>query len=214
MAISITVCNLALGELRAPQILDPDEDTTEAAECRRYYSQCLSILLERLDWSFATKIASLAALTTNDRSSEWVYAYALPTDLATAKRLAPAPTGYAAPCSVWPLNWLQQPFIIEAGILYSNVSGAILEYSANAIDETQMTFLFKDALAYSLAARLAVPLRDSRTIKGELLNQAEIATQRAMADDLNRQPRHEAQYIDEVTLARGGGVTACGYGGR
>lgn len=209
MAVSITVCNLALGELRAPSIADIDEATTEAAECGRYYPICLKLLLERYDWSFCTRIATLAALSVNPRASEWSYAYALPSGMASPKRLVP-PDAWPTATSVAPLfPVIGQPYIIEAGTLYTHVSGAILEYSINDIDEATMTGLFMDALAYALAARLAVPLRDSREAKGQLLQQAEIAAQRAWADDQNRQPQRDATYANEVEDARNGYSVGC-----
>jgi hypothetical protein len=204
-SISLRVCNLALGELRAPQIIDIAEETAEARECSRYYPQCLSLLLERFDWSFATRIQSLAQYSSHQRSNEWLYAYALPTDCGTPKRLMPSDLpsyGYYHPSDRPLLE--RQGFIVEAGILYANVPNAVLEYSAKSIPETDMPAVFVDALAYSLASRLAVPLRDSRELKGELLKQAELSTQRAMADDMNRQPNTDQWTFDEVTWARGG----------
>ena len=69
MTISITVCNLALGELRAAPIIDIAEDSLEARECARYYPQCLRIMLERHDWAFANRRASLAELSINNRAT-------------------------------------------------------------------------------------------------------------------------------------------------
>lgn len=204
MAISITVCNLALGELRAPPIADVDEATTEAAECRRYYAHCLKLLLERFDWSFATRIAALAELTLNPRASEWAHAYMLPANMATAQRLVPPVAGWPAAAGAAPVApVLTRPFAIEDGMLFSQVPGAILEYTTREISEADMPALFCDALAYALAARLAVPLRDSRETKGQLLQQAEVAAQRAMADDVNRQPNRDGRAIDDVAVARG-----------
>lgn len=208
MAISITICNLALGELRAPPITDIGEASIEARECARYYPHCLALLLERFDWSVATRIATLAELSDNPRASEWLHAYALPADLATAKRLVPPASGWIAQRYYWPFDWPApedwwQQFIVEAGILYSQIPGAILDYSANDVAEAEMSGLFKDALALALAARIAVPIRDSRELKGQLLQQAELAAQRAMADDLNREPRRDRQGGDSVSSARG-----------
>src|SRR5882757_1285382 len=129
MAISITICNLALGELRAPPIADIGEDSIEARECARYYPHCLKLLLERFDWSFASRIAPLAALTGNPRASEWLYAYGLPADLATAKRLVPPASGWIAGRHAWPFDWPApadwwQQFIVEAGLLYSQIPDA------------------------------------------------------------------------------------------
>lgn len=210
MAVSINVCNLAIDELRAKPIADIDEQTLEASTCKRLYPQCLALLLERFDWSFATKIATLAVLADNGRSSEWSYAYGLPSDMASPKRLVPSmgvvTPGYFYP---WPYSWPRpsnwwSSYIVEAGILYTQLPDAILEYSANTLDEANMSAAFKDALVYSLASRMAVPIRDSRELKGELLKQAELATQRAMADDANREPQRDAVFGDEVAFARGG----------
>jgi hypothetical protein len=202
VAVSITICNLALGELRAPAIADIAEDSIEAQNCARYYPQCLKLLLERHDWSFATRIAALAELSDNPRASEWLHAYALPVDCATPKRLVP-PAGDAPAC--WPVEW-GQAFIVEAGLLYSQLPGAVLEYSAADIPEAVMPALFADALAFALAARLAVPIRDSREMKGQLLQQAELAVTRAIADDANREPQHDVPFTDEVSMARSVGA--------
>ena len=189
MTISITTCNLALGELRAPSIIDIAEDTLEARECARYYPICLRILLERHDWAFANRRAALAELATNDRAAEWAHAYILPAGCATPLRLVAA-DGYAP------------DFIVENRILYTQLGNAVLEYAANDVTDSEMPGLFADALAYALAARLAVPIRDSREMKGQLLQQAEIAFQRAVAEDRNRQPEHDAVGQDAVALVR------------
>jgi len=205
MAISITICNLALGELRAPPIVDIAEETIEARECARFYPQCLKALLERFDWSFATKTASLALFSDNPRASEWRYAFAAPADLATALRLVPPVTGWPAPDGVAPVApMLDQPFLVEGTTIFTQIPGAILEYAARDVAEALMPATFVDALAYALAARLAVPLRDSRETKAQLLQQAELATQRAIADDRDRQPARDHVAADEVGVVRSG----------
>src|SRR3569623_1015317 len=154
MTISITTCNLALGELRAAPIVDNAEDSIEARECTRYYPQCLRILLERHDWAFANRRATLAELATNDRAAEWGHAYVLPVDCATPLRLVAA-------------DGCAPDFIVENRTLYTSLGDAVLEYATSDVTDSEMTGLFVDALAYALAARLAVPLRDSREIKGQ-----------------------------------------------
>ena len=192
MSISITLCNLALGELRAPPIVDIAEESLEARECARFYPQCLHILLERHDWSFTNRRATLAALAVNDRANEWPHAYALPAECATPLRL------------VAPGRDRMVDFIVENRTLYTRLADAVLEYAANDVSDSAMTALFGDALVYALAARLAVPIRDSREIKGQLLQQAEIAFQRAVAEDRNRQPEHDGPDDDAVARARRG----------
>jgi hypothetical protein len=189
MTISLSTCNLALGELRTAPIVDIAEDTLEARECARYYPQCLRTLLERHDWAFANRRASLAELADNDRAAEWAHAYILPAGCATPLRLVTADGGTS-------------DFIVENRTLYTQLGNAVLEYAASDVTDGDMPGLFIDALAYSLAARLAVPIRDSREMKGQLLQQAEIAFQRAVAEDRNRQPQRDAFSEDTVALVR------------
>ena len=189
MTISLSTCNLALGELRTAPIVDIAEDTLEARECARYYPQCLRTLLERHDWAFANRRASLAELAYNDRAAEWAHAYVLPAGCATPLRLVTADGGTS-------------DFIVENRTLYTQLGNAVLEYAVSDVTDSEMPGLFIDALAYSLAARLAVPIRDSREMKGQLLQQAEIAFQRAVAEDRNRQPQRDAFSEDAVALVR------------
>lgn len=207
MAVSISICNLALGDIRAPAISDINEDTIEAAMCSRYYEHCLNMLLDDYTWQFTKRIASLALLTTNERSEEWAYCYALPADCAQALRLIP--TGVYSPFyREWdgmlqlPIQTLLSSFIVEDGKLYCQVADAKLEYASNAAEEADFPPLFREALRKLLAANLAVPIRDSRELEGDLLKMAEQARQAAIANDMNRAPRTEM--TDDVAWARRG----------
>lgn len=206
MAVSISICNLALGDIRASAIAEISDDNVEAQNCARYYPQCLSLLLDDYTWSFATRIATLAQLATNDRKTEWTYAYALPSDCASAMRLLPSvnssvTTGaYNWPYDI-PINPLRlMDFVIEDGKLYTHISGAVLEYSVNTLEEVAMTPLFREALRKLLAANLAIPILNSREAKGDLLQEAQFARQAAIASDMNRQPNRDN--LDEVAWAR------------
>lgn len=207
MAVSIQICNMALGEMRAKPIADIGEPTLEARECARYYPQALSTLLELHDWSFANRLAPLALLSDNPRSDEWLYAYALPTDCATAQRILFAIDGANGSPYYWPFDWpppigAWSDFLIENRTLFCNIENARLEYSANDLAEADMSALFKEALYLSLAFRIAIPVANDRTLKGDLFKQHELAAQRAVADDRNRNPQREDQTIDEVALVR------------
>lgn len=207
MAVSIQICNLALLDVRAPPIADIGEDSAEAQACAVHYPQCLAVLLDRHSWSFGTKLASLAQLTDNERSSEWSHAYTLPTGLERAIRIMPSDTlGLSTRARYWPFPggpeqsyW--NSFEIEAGKLYSNLDSVTLEYSTTDF-EGPMPAMFNEALRKSLAANLAIALPNSRELKGDLMREAEIATTRAIADDMNRQPNREA--LDDVAWVRQG----------
>ena len=206
MAISITICNLALGDIRAPAIAEIGESSIEAQLCARYYPHVVSTLLDDYTYSYAVRIATLAELSSNDRSSEWLHCYALPEDCAQAMRILPTSTVSSAMATyTFPYDRMMSPnwwrdFIVASGKLYTQVDSAALEYSASTLDEVDMPPLFREAVRKLLAANLAVPLRDDRALKVELEKEAENARQAAIANDINRQPNRDA--YDEVEWAR------------
>lgn len=204
---SISVCNIALSEVRAAPIVSLDDQTPEARACAIHYADCLNLLLEAHDWGFATTRGLLASVL-NDRSNEWTYAYALPSDCVNAGRLV---DGTATPLSgvyyPWPYLWPRPPFylgrfVIAGSTLYSNLQNAALEYVSNAVEEGRYPASFRRALELALATRLATTLLDDRTKKGDLLQQFETEKRRAMAEDLNRYPRRDLPGVDEVALVR------------
>jgi hypothetical protein len=190
MAVSITICNLALGELRANPIADVNEASLEARECRRYYPHVLKLLLEDPDhsFSFGGFIEQLAQLYDNARSNEWNYAYAKPATAGVVRKLIP-----------------NARFLIDGSTIYTNAAPAYADCSLRDIDESVMPASFIDAMAYALAARCAIPIRNDREIKRDMVQQAEVARQRAIADDRNIQGKGGTSMDEEVARIRLGG---------
>lgn len=205
---SIAICNIALAEVRASTIVSLGDDQPEARACAIHYDDCLATLLEAHEWGFAKKRVALAALTVNDRSGEWAYAYGAPSDMAsTTAIIYPQQTPISGVYYPWPYDYPRPPFymsdfVFDAGVIYSNVDGAILEYVIENPDEGIMPAMFKRAVALDLASRLAVTLLNDRTMKGDLIQQAEAAKRRAMAEDLNRSPRRDTPVLDDVARVR------------
>jgi len=202
MADQISICNMALAEVVAAPIESLGEKSLEARETGRYYDQALASLLESHPWGFATRRATLAA-TINARPSEWAGSFAMPTAVARPIKIMSAMqiTGTQG----W---WIDDTitgadYQIEDGILYCHLSDPVLAFTTTAITAAAFPAKFVDALALELASRIVMPIKKSREMKSDLLKQAEVAKQRAMADDMNRQPIND-QWIDEVALARGG----------
>lgn len=200
MALSDTeICNLALAELPDKPIATMDEASLQARECRRVYKHAVDELLQAHPWTFAKTRLALAQLT-NDRPSEWAYAYALPADLGMVRKVVnaqtlPDPTALLlvgqtfAPIganSLWD-RAPAQPYVIAGRTLYSDVLGAVLEYLP--ADELEGTFspLFVKALYFDIASRICTPLTKKSDKKKELVTQAELWKARAQAADLNSQ---------------------------
>jgi len=216
----LAIWNRALGRIKAGQVTDPDENSLEARECRRYYPSVISSMLEGPnDWSFAIQRVALASKA-NDRTAEWAFAYALPSNLGQTIRILPDLTslGLSLPvplpgqpyAEVWAstnLPGLEAPFIIEGTTLYTNVGEvAYLDYIINDVEGITVGELVAKAIEFELAVSLAVPVKGDRAREQQLIPLAEAAWQRAIAEDRNRQPE-ENRYISESMIARHGGFT-------
>lgn len=83
------ICNLALSHVASGeeiQNLDTDKGQ-EAQACRRFYDLCIQGTLRDFpSWPFATRITSLALVTTQP-NQEWSYSYRYPSDCLFAKRI-------------------------------------------------------------------------------------------------------------------------------
>ncbi len=208
MADQISICNMALAEIVAEPIESLSERSLGARECGRYYSQALNSLLESHPWGFAIQRAGLAP-TINTRPAEWPAAFALPNDVARPVKVVPA--SLVNGVSAW---WFDDrvpsvSYAIEGGILFCATGDAVLAYVRTSVTADAFPSRFVDAFALELATRIVMPIKKSREQKGDLLRLAEIAKQRAMADDINRQPAPEGvvqdTWVDQVQRVRNGG---------
>lgn len=212
MTESITsICNLALDEVPAGAIVSIADNNQRAEVCRRQYPRALKELME-LEWSFGIKRVTLSAIT-NDRSPLWGYAYAMPTDLGYPLRLT-APVAASNPSigygqTLAPsigLTWDEPglPFDYEGGTLWSWQDGAVLEYVTNAPEFSKMSASFETALAFTLAAKLVMPLTKDTARRDKVLGMAEVYRERALAADLNRnarQNRYGDNFLPETIAA-------------
>lgn len=217
-ASKLSICQQALAKIRAGQIASYDETgSLEARECRRFYPQIVSNMLEGPhEWSFAKQRVVLSSAV-NDRDAEWLYAYNLPSNCASPVKIIPDLTSLGVDLPI-ALNgepyseaWVTQfidnigmPYIIDGSKLYTNVETATLEYIIDDIDGVTISNQCANALICELAAALAVPVKGDSNREKELFTQAELAWERAIADDKNRQPTSYGNYEPENLLARHG----------
>lgn len=213
----ITICNEALDTIRATPIADINENSLAAQKCRIHYPRVISNMLEMHDWSFANQRVQMAQAGTNDRAYEWLYAYLLPANCGQPIRVLPdlASAGIAIPQPVpgepysetWAtLNGYELPYEVLDGIVYNNAENAWLDYTINSITGILISSLCSDAISAELAWRLAVPVKSDSVMKKELIPAAELAWQRAIAADRNRQPQAWGDYISDTMVARHSGA--------
>jgi len=210
MASPLGICNEALSEIAADPINSVEEASSSAYYCRMHYGTVLEEALAWTDWDWAIRRATLA-VRPNDRPGEWLYRYGKPADMAEAMRVLPTVTSQVTsmpvvgpyPFPAWDALG-RLPFAIADGSIYTNVVDAMLEYQVNAVDPAVIDRHTARAISLELAARLAMPLKKSRDLKGDLIKQAEVARQRASAESENRSPRTQTDYISTVEYARMG----------
>lgn len=225
----ISICNGALDELPAGTINSIDEDDVGARACKRRYQPVLEDLLGEHDYDAAIRRVALAE-TTNDRQGEWQYCYRLPESVASPRRVLPS---YSA-------AYISQAFTILPGQtawtglgffpdnvgvryrvannrVYTDMPTAVLEYVTYDVDLAAFRPLFFRAFELELASRIVMPVLKDRGRQKELISMAEMARQRAMADDLNSSPERTFDFFSEEAFVRIGGidpqVAGQGFGG-
>ncbi len=210
MATQVGICNEALSEIAADPINSIDEKSSSAFYCGMHYDSVLAEVLTWTDWDWAIRRTTLAGQI-NDRKGEWLYRYARPTDMADAIRVLPSvdrqveSLPMVGPYSFPRWDALGRlPFAAASGSIYTNVATAIIEYQVNVVDPAVIDTLAARAAALELASRLAMPLKKSRNLKGDMVKLAEVAKQRAIAESENRHPRRQVDYVSEVEYARMG----------
>ena len=148
MATKVGICNLALSHAGSgKEIQDFDNDNTdEAAACRRFYDQALEELLRDFPWPFAKRQVALA-LISEDPNSEWAFEYQYPTD---AKDLIRILSGNRNDN-----RQTRTPYQIYSGtaglVIYTNMVDACMEYTLNETDPSTYPPDFAHAVALLLA---------------------------------------------------------------
>ena len=209
MAATLISCySEALALIAAGDIADIEEDSIEARECNRFGPALLEEVGEWADWPFKVRRAVLASVT-NDRPAEWLYAYALPSDLGQAIAIRsveddatslPEHGPYPFPVQdAYPLR-----FIVEGGKIYANTETATLVYTRNVVDIGDLDPLLRRAFVDELAARIALPIKKDVKIAQALRQQAMMSKNIAIANEQNRSPRVATRYISEAEYARMG----------
>jgi hypothetical protein len=188
VASVVDICNLALshlGNARRVAAIEPPDGSAEADLCASFFPIARDEMLEKADWSFARKRATLALLSENP-STVWQYAYAKPSDCLYPRRI---PTG-----DMTKFERDSADFDVEGDIIYSNTVDAALIYTGPITDPTKFTPGFVTAMSYQLASYLAGPIiKGDEGIKASmnLRKAADNLALGAMTNDANKMSMDE-----------------------
>lgn len=211
MTLSATrIGNLALAEIPHPRIVDINEDSVAAENIREQLPLVLKELTEGGEWGFAIKRVSLSPIV-NTRGDYWQGAFAVPNDLAMPLAIMPGSTG-SAPAYLLPgqrlfhdtmIDLFPISYDLEGGTLWTNEAAPVLEYVTNNPDYDRMSGSFERVFALTLAGRIALGITQKRDLKNDLLGEAQLLKQRALARDLNNNPTQNTygnNYIPAVLM--------------
>lgn len=192
------VCNIALLRLgQRDTIASLGEQSAQARACNALFETARDAVLQLAIWGFATKRALLAALTGEERSG-WTYAYALPTDC-------------IAPRLIWPGDWpvapdARIPYAEEstgtARLILTNQPDAELVYTARITAVPLFSPLFQQALAWYLAADLALALPVKPGLAAQMQQGFRLALSQAQAANFNQQQESPPPDADAIRARR------------
>jgi hypothetical protein len=160
MASKVEIWNLALSHVGvSKEIAEVDENSKEAAACRRFYDICLDKVLGDFNWPFATKSVALGLITdSSDDEHEtdlYTYVYQYPSDCVKARKILSGTRNESRQDRV------HFKFVMsDSGSrrIYTDEESAVLEYTARHVDSTYYPADFTMALSYLLASYIGARL--------------------------------------------------------
>lgn len=205
-----SIWNRALGKIAESTPIVSEDDPDQAAEaCRRWYKSVVAKLLEMHHWGLATKFDSLVAIS-NNRSSEWLYAYALPDDCAFPVRLNTLSgvsnvSYYRGLGSLLAMVNGRPAFEMKNAVLYTAYAGS-LEYVSFDITEADFNATFENLVILGLAAQLALEIPKDRKLHDALKDELTTELNLAITQNLNIGNSKYGLGPSEAELARGSGL--------
>lgn len=196
------VCNLALSYVGNGQAINSlEENTLEAQQSKIHYGPTRDELLEGFPWRFATRRAVLAPLA--DTRTGWDFVYALPADFLAAQRIWNGERRSRPDDEI--------PFQLEAlgsGVnpsghcLLTDQSAAELIYTSECPTVALWTPTFVQAVAWALAAKLALVVPVKPQLAAMVEQKAGLALRKARAAQLNGQ-HVDREPQSSITASRG-----------
>jgi hypothetical protein len=205
-----SLCNMALGMVSESKVISSlDDPGRNAQACKRWYKPVVARLLEMHHWGLATRHETLLEVT-NTRSNEWLYAYAVPDDMAFPVGIAlengtSSVSYYRGLAGLIAMAYGKPIFQYHNGVIFSNLQGE-LEYVAFDITEADFTASFADIVVLMLASRLALELPKDYNLSKALADDAHGKINLAITSNLNSGNRQYGMNVSEAELVRGTSV--------
>ena len=167
----IDIINSALGKVGEGTITALTDGTNAANVANVLYAPVRDRLLRGHVWNFALERVQLARLA-DAPAFGFNYKYQLPADNIRVVEAYNNDQGIGA-----------VEYRIEGKTMHSDAEEIYLLFIKQVTDTNAMTADFREALAFSLAADMAVPIANSRILAAQMVAEAEKWTRRAKSSD-------------------------------
>jgi hypothetical protein len=206
-ASAVSIVNRALDMVSESKTIASLDDPGHIAQvARRWYKTVVADLLETHHWGLATKQSSLVAVD-NGRSSQWLYAYSTPDDMAFPVGIAlsngtSSINYYRGLSGLLALVYGRPIFQMHQGVIYSNVEGD-LEYVSFDVTEQDFSPSFEEIVVLKLAAKFALAIPKDFDLSEELDRKALGKMNLVITQNLNTGKPQYGMQVSEGELARG-----------
>lgn len=182
MTSAVEISNLAIGWLGGTPIISFDDESTEAKLAKLNYPLVRDAVLEDHFWSFATQRIVLTPTVESPAFGE-DNQFLIPPDTIKLQRVDRTVNGDDN------LDWVR-----EGKFIIANVERCYVWYTRRVEDPTEFTSNFTQALAQRLAADIAIPLTESRSLQEQhfLLYQEKLNDAAATDGMQGRSPRTQS----------------------
>ncbi len=170
MTSEVSICNQALSLLGAGPITSLDDDTTEAKLCKMNYVPLRDTVLQEHNWSFATKWETLAQLA-DPPLGEYPNAFVLPPETLIVLFVG---QDYNRQAERWQ---------VEGGMIRTDLTTCKAQLLVQVTDVTRYSPMFVQALVARIAAELATPITESRTLMQSMFTLYDRKVKQAAARD-------------------------------
>jgi hypothetical protein len=175
----VSVANMALTRLGGKSIASLDERSRESIVINGLFQNSLETVLRAHPWGFAGRQRVLAVVDSPLDGAGWAYVYGYPADcLAVRKLHNPVPGSDPVPYEVTTDG-------NGTRVVLSDLSNAVLLYTARLADLSRADPLFIEALSYKIAAEIAIPLTQDKNMWDIMQKLYQAALSQARTVDAN-----------------------------
>lgn len=165
----VSICNQALTLIGAQTIISLGDDTKEAKLCSLNYAPVRDAVLSESDWTFATRWQELAK-SADPAPGEFTNEYPLPSDVLAVLFVGENYNN--------PEHWR-----LEDNAIRTDANKCKCQVLYRVEDTSKFSSLFTQAFVARLAAELAIPITNSRTLMENMFVMYEQKMKTAAARD-------------------------------